>query len=78
MISSRFGAAMLAVCLVLQGLLPTGAAAFAAPPPRPFLMQTTTGTLLGIVIDQQSNGIANGIVRFVNTANGLARTARTD
>ncbi|MBX7219912.1 MAG: carboxypeptidase-like regulatory domain-containing protein [Blastocatellia bacterium] len=77
MIASRFGATALAACLVLQGSLATTVSAFAAPPPK-YFMQTTTGTLLGIVIDQQSNGILNGIVKFVNTANGLARTARTD
>ena len=77
---SKLSAGMLALCLLLPdgtSLSPSVQAAFTFHPRR-FIFQTTTGTLLGSVIDQQNNPIMGSLVRFENTANGLARVARTD
>lgn len=40
--------------------------------------QTTTGTILGAVIQRDKTPVAGAIVRITNKLNGLTRTARTD
>ncbi|QUV80675.1 carboxypeptidase regulatory-like domain-containing protein [Chloracidobacterium thermophilum] len=40
--------------------------------------QTTTGTILGTVIQRDATPVPGAIVRILNKVNGLTRTARTD
>ncbi|MFQ3582546.1 MAG: carboxypeptidase-like regulatory domain-containing protein, partial [Chloracidobacterium sp.] len=40
--------------------------------------QTTTGTILGTVIQRDTTPVPGAIVRILNKVNGLTRTARTD
>jgi hypothetical protein len=60
-------ATTLAILLILSPVL-TGAGR----------AQTTTGTILGLVIKIDDSPLEGAIVRIVNNANGLARVARTD
>ncbi len=77
---SKLSAGILALCLLLPygALFSPSVQAGPTTHPRFLIFQTTTGTLLGLVLDQQSNPIMGSLVRFENTANGLARVARTD
>jgi hypothetical protein len=61
---------LIGIWLVLHALVPwSGWQSYA---------QTTTGTILGTVIRQDTTPIAGAIVRIFNKVNGLTRTARTD
>lgn len=75
---SKLCAIALSLCLFMQCGVFLSFPTLAATTVKVRVVQTTTGTLLGLVLDQQSTPISGSLVRFVNTANGLARSARTD